>query len=115
MTTADTRDPAVVALLESGVRWEYKEAFGDSEDYPGKFYVGYFDKHHNHVIVASEFLNEQEARIAACAPEALRLLQSLEWREDVNGVEYCAICAGDAPNHQTPCELDALLRKAGAR
>lgn len=54
------------------------------------------------------------ATIAACAPEALRLLMRAEWaslgRYDT---ELCPWCRGDG--HEADCEFVALMKKAGLR
>jgi len=61
--------------------------------------------------------NRATARIAACAPEALRLLLELESRGDE--VRYICPCCGAGWRgkqlHEDDCRLGALLRKAGLR
>jgi hypothetical protein len=96
-------DPAVIALLESGDTWEHVPVTPHDE----RTFVP--------IGELRDVYGGAEARIAACAPELLREVLRLEWREDEDGVGYCAHCAGDAPNHRNDCELDALLRKAGVR
>lgn len=54
------------------------------------------------------------ARIAACAPEALRMLESLEW--DAEGM--CPVCSKTTDRehtHRDDCPWLALMRKAGLR
>ena len=53
---------------------------------------------------------EEEARIAACAPEALRILNRWE-AYAVDGV--CPEC--EEVKHDDDCALMAVLRKAGVR
>ena len=49
------------------------------------------------------------ARFAACAPEAILLLITLEWDHGT-----CNVCF-NTHVHAPECALDALLRKAGVR
>lgn len=58
----------------------------------------------------------ERARLAACAPELVRMLLELEWagRDDVLG-EICPECWGTKLKGHDDCALDALLRKAGVR
>lgn len=61
------------------------------------------------------------AEVAACAPEALRMLERLEWSGNEGGWDYSACCVADcgaypsAPKHSDSCPWLALMRKAGLR
>lgn len=50
------------------------------------------------------------ARVAQCAPEALKMLVGLE--KSVRGIEGCVECEG-WKQHRSNCALVALLKKAG--
>lgn len=68
------------------------------------------------MVQGDELVANQDARarIAACAPEALRMLLRLEW--DAEGM--CPVCAKTTDKertHRPDCEFDALYRKAGLR
>lgn len=59
-------------------------------------------------------LNIGRARVAACAPEALRLLVELEWCGEVHDCPICGRVKSDE-SHAEDCKLVAVLRKAGVR
>ncbi len=68
-----------------------------------------------------EASNEVRARIAACAPEALRLLLANEWcsftEVDGHPVSSCHECTANMlePDHDPDCTWLALMKKAGLR
>lgn len=56
------------------------------------------------------------ARIAACAPEALRMLLDNEWAGGGQPSGYCLDCgAPQSAQHSEHCRWMALMRKAGLR
>lgn len=56
------------------------------------------------------------ARIAACAPEALRMLLDNEWAGGGEPSGYCLDCgAPQSAQHSEHCRWMALMRKAGLR
>lgn len=66
-----------------------------------------------------EMLEEFE-RIAACAPEALRMLRDREWTVSQDGDVVCSACGvqwggKEGTKHAEHCGFDALMRKAGLR
>ncbi len=59
-----------------------------------------------------EASNEVRARIAACAPEALRLLLEMEKHDRCS---WCLSIAPEVDGHSYDCTWLALMKKAGLR
>lgn len=61
----------------------------------------------------------EHAQLISAAPDLLKLVQRLERRlvPAYSGPDFivCAVCSAQLPEHRSGCELDAALRKAGAR
>ena len=108
--TTETKDPAVIALIESGETWRlaiYLRAFADVV-VDGK----------GHRLTAGSWNELHEARIAACAPELARFLLAHEWDEYDDCSEGCGGCAKMPDNlidHDDDCAWLALARKLGVR
>lgn len=72
---------------------------------------------HGRVTVAFGPMAEDDARLAAAAPDLARALLAVEW-SGVSGyhrVPGCPSCGSpqSSMKHDKHCELDAALRKAG--
>ncbi len=93
-----TRDPAVVALLESGETWT-------EEQVRDLYFLGSIETGTN-----------EHARIAACAPELARWLLSTEYYQYVDSC-YCHACRVDVSKkrHRADCAWLTLARKLGVR
>lgn len=72
------------------------------------------------VMINEDETDRVRARIAACAPEALKLLLAVEWEGD-DGRDHdicCPVCRAwqcTGAKHEENCALAALLKKAGLR
>lgn len=79
------------------------------------FSIGKFDEMNG--------MDEARAQLASCAPEALRMLESMEWAGcaqfgvDDTGEPCCPACGSlaDGGKHEAGCALVAILKKAGLR
>lgn len=95
--TTETRDPVVIALLESEETWHFDDD-GDVSPTGAPFTPS-----PAHYIAA--------ARIAACAPELAR-----RWLEQTHDrMNECRDCACPRPEHTPDCETLALLEKLGVQ
>lgn len=59
------------------------------------------------------------AKLAAAAPDLVRVLLAVEWGDDQEDGDYCPSCGLEKEyyggRHSEGCALDAALRKAGVR
>ncbi len=105
--TTDTRDPAAIALIESGVTWRADEGNWD-------VYIENFKP------MAEELMPAYPAacsRISACAPELARWFLKTEFPCDSGewqGAYDCMAC-GRPNRHADDCEWLALAKKLGVR
>lgn len=82
----------------------------------GSFVIDmHVDEHGHDAGMVADMGTQVAATIAACAPEALRMLQKLEWCRG-DGWEECPFCRrSPEEGHKTDCEFTTLMRKAGLR
>ena len=71
------------------------------------------------IFIDGNEATEAQLRVAACAPEALRMLLEMEFSQD----ERCPWCSGTlesghllgSSDGDPPCEWFAIMKKAGLR
>ncbi len=88
-----------------------------SEGVFGRFQSGAYD------LIDSTERDNERARLAACAPDLVRVLLDVEWAgRNQWGIAVCPRCGGEEyfegelrTGHLEYCALDAALRKAGVR
>lgn len=83
----------------------------------GSFVIDmHVDEHGHDAGMVADMGTQVAATIAACAPEALRMLLDNEWAGGGEPSGYCLDCgAPQSAQHSEHCRWLSLMRKAGLR